>query len=188
MGKGSRISKVGAFAITPAIWSAAVAEANKKGANIAQIAQKYRIKRTTLSDRVKSGKVGISIKGPPPVLGQANEKLIHDHLLDMADSGYALSITGLQCFARSVAAAVNIPTSAFNASDEWAASFMRRHPDLSNRKAKKVNGARIAKFNRIIVQKWFKVWEAVSAQYTPAEIVNADDKHLNSEELVGTVR
>jgi len=170
--------------ITPQIWAAAIAEASKRGANTMQIAARYRINRTTLINRVKTQNSAAFKSGPAPVLGVENERLIHDHLIWMADAGFGLNVKRLQLFARSCARRAGIPESEFNASFDWVTSFFKRHPDVASRKSKKVNGVRVAKFNRIIVQKWFLVWEEVSKQYTAEEIVNCDDKHLNSEELL----
>lgn len=170
--------------VPPATWEAAIAEARVPRANVAQVAAKYGVARGTLLSRMKSGNTGVTRKGPAPILGVANEALIAQHLLWMVDAGYGLSKMRLQHFARSCAAQAGFTTAEFHASTEWVASFMRRHPELSYRKSKKVNGSRAKNFNRISVVKWFKVWTEIVAQYRPEEIVNVDDKHLNPEELL----
>ena len=46
-----------------------------------------------------------------------------------------------------------------NVSQKWIEIVMQRHPVLSYRKTKKVNGSRAKNLNCISVIKWFKVWK-----------------------------
>jgi len=175
---------VGTVAMTPAEWTMAIEEASATGANVAGVAHKWHVPRPTLIARMKKGCVDLHKTGRKPVLTKAVEDKLVDYIIHMADAGFPLTAENVKTMARSAAREVGMLASDFNGGNDWYYAFRRRYPEISSRVPNKVNGARMAGFNRIIVAKWMTMVEPILAQYTPEEIFNADDKHLNPEEIL----
>ena len=169
--------------VTPEQWTAAF-ERVDLGYKISEVAKAIGVPWSTLKSRLETRSSSITKFGASTALTAAHEARLADHVLYMANAGFALTKTVLQELARNIAADAGIDPRHFCGGDNWYYGFMARHPEISQRSTKKTNGARSSKFNRIIVPKWFAASKPVFEQYTDEELWNADDKHVNSEELV----
>jgi hypothetical protein len=176
--KGAQVASV-----TSENWLAAfklIDEGNK----IAEVARGLKVARSTLSMRYNNKDSSVTSLGKPIVISAAIEKKLVEHVLHVSDAGYSYTKSDFQTFARMIAKEAGIPVEIFNAGDDWYYAFISRNPTLANRSSKKMNGARASGFNRPLIIKWFAATKLIFAQYTPEQIFNLDDKHLNSEEML----
>jgi hypothetical protein len=170
--------------LTEEEWTKILSAASKKNANIKRIADKYGIPRSTLRDRMKTGdtRPTTAALGRPTFFTAEQEEKVEKHLLYMADAGYALTHSQCMKLINSMCEEAGLDDVAVG--PKLIRGFMTRHPDLVKRAPKKVNRARMAKFNRITVTKWFTAAEGILAQYSPQEMFNADDKFFDLETMI----
>ena len=169
--------------ITSESWLAAFVMI-KNGEKIAVVARGMGVKRSTLSMRYNAQNSSVTVIGKPVVLPLPIEKKLAKHIIYCADAGLPITKSNVQIFARTFAKEANIPATTFNGGDDWYYAFLDRNPEIANRAAKKLNGARASGFNRALIIKWFATTKGIFEQYTPLEVYNLDDKHINSEEMI----
>lgn len=102
-----------------------------------EAALNYRIPSRTLRRRLNSNNSEKGRMGPDSSLGAVNEGKLVSHIIKLQNHGFAPRYSDLRQMAYKFAVALRIPHKFKNelAGKDWLRSFLRRHPELSVRKA-----------------------------------------------------
>jgi len=124
--------------------------------------------------------------GRQPLLTYAQEKALVDRILRLQSLGFPMRARGIQRSVYSFCLMNNLKNP-FNenrkcAGKAWFVSFMKRHPQLSERKPQALNEARARKLNRSSVEHHFKTLKSVmmiaDVENNPERIYNVDEKGI----------
>jgi transposase-like protein len=173
------------LALSDSDWTQIYKEVDKGDYSIASIARKYKIAASTLQTRLKTRKTASTLEalGAPLSLPPEIEKKLVDAVIDFSNAGYALTRMKFKPIIKEIAVKAGIE--GIVGGKAFVKGFLERNAGAISAKApKKINSARITKFNRVIVTKWFEVFREIVAQYEPAQIFNADDKFINLETMI----
>lgn len=170
-------------------------EAVRNGMAVRTASAVFGIPRRTLRNHMSSGSTAKKI-GRPCMLTVDQEKDLRDRIVRLADIGMPVTYKGLR---RSVFAYVekmglpnNFARDRGLAGRKWVRLFLKRHPDISRRKAQHMNAARAAKLNRFIVKDYFEKLRDVMIESAvidkPQCIFNMDEKgcrlNLHKQQMV----
>lgn len=170
-----------------ALWDQSTLEkamnALKSGKSQRQVAVQYRIPRRTLRNHVKSGSYARKM-GCNSVLSKDEELELVKRIIRFSDVGMPLNSRMLRSYVYEFCEKNSIPSN-FNkdnrmAGMDWLKSFMKRHPNIAQRRAQHMNPARAQKLNRFIVNDYFSKLEKVLSSMElfdkPHRIYNMDEK------------
>lgn len=147
------------------------------------VSQRIGIPRRTLRNHLKTGSKK-RVLGAKSILTKQQENDLVEKIIKFAQKGFPLTPRVLRRCVYKFCEMHNIPHK-FNrekqlAGKEWYRSFMKRHPNISQRKAQQLNPARAQKLNHFIVDDYFKtlndLLERTGLKYKPGNIYNMDEK------------
>nr|CAI5838934.1 unnamed protein product [Callosobruchus analis] len=158
-------------------------EAVRCGMAVRAASNEFGIPRRTLRNHVSSGSATKRI-GRPCILTEEQELDLESRIVRLADVGMPIT---LKCLRRSVYKYVeimkiphNFPSLTALAGRKWVKLFLKRHPNISRRKAQHMNVARARKLNMFIVADYFKKLKDVMVDTgvmgKPQCIFNIDEK------------
>lgn len=161
----------------------AAMEAVQGGMAVRAASSMYGIPRRTLRNHLSTGKTSKNI-GRPCMLTVNQENDLRDRIIRLADVGMPITYKGLR---RSVYSYVekmqipnNFPEEKALAGRKWVRLFLKRHPEITRRKAQHMNAARAAKLNKYIVNDYFQKLKNVMTESgvtdKPQCIFNIDEK------------
>lgn len=170
-------------------------EAVKNGFSVNGASKNYGIPRKTLERKLKSNVLTTGKMGPDSMLGQVNENKLVLHIKKAQKYGFPMTVSDVRKLAYNFAESLQI-NHKFNkelgiAGSDWFRSFLRRHPDLSIRKAEGVSLGRGQGMNRVDVGNYFKLLEATLKENElfdkPGSIYNVDETGLQLNNRPGHV-
>ena len=152
--------------------------------SIAQAAREHNVPKKTLDDRIKNKVVYGTHPGPSTVLTQVEEDALMSYLIYMGGSGFPLTRT----FTKALAWAIAVRSGKHGCfgqegpSEHWWTGFRRRHPDLTLRKADKLERSRAECLNPEVVKQYFKLLgdtlEKHKLKNSPRQIYNCDETFI----------
>lgn len=155
----------------------------RQGKSQRYVEERCGIPRRTLRNHFSSGSVKRSL-GAKPTLSKTQERDLKKKILRFAEIGFPMTPKSIRRSVYSYVETENI-NHRFNrekkiAGRDWYKSFMKRHPELSQRKAQSMNPARAQKLNPYIVRDYFSKLDAVlekwDLKHQPSKIYNMDEK------------
>ena len=168
--------------------SAAVSVVKMRRLNIRQAALQYKIPRTTLDDHVK-GNVHDKQPGRASTQSKADEEYLVNYMKYLAGQGFPMT----RCIARQYIIAMvkrrNTDTQ-FNLekgpSDKWFRKFVKRHPELAERKPETLDRSRGRMSNVTVVDQYFKLLQdtlkRLGIEDKPQQIFNCDETGWSGKE------
>lgn len=166
-------------------------EAIAKGMSIRSAGKEFNIPESTLRNRRKRNIFGKTSMGPESQLGVDAEKKLSLHITKLQAVGFAPTQRDVRTLAYNLAEALGKKHTFHKekkmAGKCWFTSFLRRHPELSVRKAQGISRARTEGMNREEIQHYFSLLAEILAQNDlfdkPACIWNCDEigVQLNNE-------
>ncbi|KAI5725143.1 hypothetical protein M8J77_011509 [Diaphorina citri] len=145
---------------------------------------RYGIPRRTLGDYVKRAASSKVHGGRRSTLSNEEEQLLVERMTRLADVGFPMRPKVLKKMVFEFCEENEIPHQ-FNetkksAGKHWLKLFLKRHPDLSLRKAQHLNEARARKLNKVVVSDYFNKLQKVMVENDlmghPERIFNMDEK------------
>lgn len=170
-------------------------EAVRNGSSVNGASKNYGIPRKTLERKIKNNIFTIGRMGPDSMLGEANENKLVQHIIKAQKYGFPMTVPDVRKLAYNFAECLQI-NHKFNkekgdAGSDWFRSFLRRHPDLSIRKAEGVSLGRGEGMNRVDVGNYFKLLQETLEQNElfnkPGCIYNVDETGLQLNNRPGNV-
>ena len=153
----------------------------QKGMSLSQASKKYFVPRTTLRRRVL-GEVATSRSvGPMPILGIQNEEKISEWLINLSRMGIPIDKDCLLHSVKKLIEVLRIETPFKNnlAGRKWFVGFMKRHPNLSKKKAEYLSKSRAA-VPETKIRKWFSDLQELWGDQ--ANVLQHPDRVLNMDE------
>lgn len=173
----------------------AAIQAVRNGSSIKGAGEDFGIPRKTLERRLRKNDPSKGRMGPDSLFGRDNEMKLVRHIKKMQNSGFPSSLDDVRRVAYFFAEQLKLRHK-FNKEKEragydWFNSFLRRHPDLSLRKAEGVSIARKQGMNREEVGNHFQRLEACLKENAlfnkPGCIYNVDETGLQLNNRTGVV-
>jgi transposase-like protein len=168
----------------------AAKRAVREGRSVKSVAQQFNITRTTLRDRLKSGKARL---GRKPLLNAALEKELADHVLLLAKIFFGMTKTELRRLAFEIAERSGIQNN-FNKNErlaamDWLNGFQKRNPEISLRKPEPTSMYRITAFNKEKVHIFYTNVENVVDKYKSesSRIYNMDETGISTVQKSGKI-
>ena len=125
------------------------------------------------------------------VLGEVFEAALVDHAVNLQQSLFGLTTTGIRKLAFDIAEQNNLKHPFHNekAGRGWLFGFMNRHPELSLRMLEPTSLARAVGFNKPSVDKFFNLYKNILSKesYTAQQIYNMDETSLTNVHKPGKV-
>jgi len=149
-------------------------KASKKAAS-----QKYGIPRATLIRKLK-GTVPMKRKmGKRPVLTEAEEMVLAKWVLGMARKGFPIRRTHLMASVKQILQedGRETPFKDNLPGKKWFHGFMKRHPELTEKKAERVTKSRAA-----VTEGGIRAWFDEVAQEIPSDILEDPTRIFNADE------
>lgn len=162
---------------------------------IREACRNFSVPPPTLRRRLKCNDFSKKTLGPPSILGVENEKKLKTHIQKLQKHGFAPTRRCVRSMAFHLAEQLKIKHK-FNkqkemAGEDWLILFLRRHPDLSVRKAEGVSLARCQGMSRTEVSSYFTLLEATMNEAglinKPGNIFNMDETGLQLNNKPGYV-
>lgn len=157
-----------------------------EGQSKKSVGRQFGIPRSTLRDRLKSGKTEKPKMGRKPVFIEEQEKILESHVLEFSKIFHGITIPQLKELAYNVAEKMKIKHN-FNkiskkAGDDWVASFRKRNPRISLRTPEPTSINRITAFNKAEVELFYKNLEDLMGKYNfePRNIYNVDESGIST--------
>lgn len=147
------------------------------------VALRCGIPRRTLRNHLKTGSTK-RVLGSKPLLTEQQENDLAEKIIRFAQRGFPLTAKVLRRSVYKFCERLNV-NHKFNkekqlAGKEWYRSFLKRHPNISQRKAQQLNPARAQKLNHFIVDDYFEklknLLERTGLKHKPGNIYNMDEK------------
>lgn len=175
----------------------AINAVRNEGMAYATAAKKFSVPLNTLKRRVLNKNIDAveakKILGNfRTIFSEEQEEELLNHLLDLEQRFYGVSITDLRRLAFQLAERNNIPhrfsKEKMMAGKDWVASFRKRHPNISLRKPEATSAARAQGFNRTNVNKFFYILKAVQEKHfhPPHRVFNVDETGLTTVQSKNT--
>lgn len=155
----------------------------REGNSQETVARRCGIPRRTLRNHLKSGVSKRSL-GAKPLLNPQQENDLAVKIIRFAEKGFPLTPKSLRRSVFKFCEALGVPHK-FNkvtqlAGKEWFRSFLKRHPNISQRRAQQLNPARAQKLNRYIVDDYFtklgSLLDRTGLKHRPEKLYNMDEK------------
>lgn len=146
-------------------------------------AERYKVPRRTIRNHLQTASLKKTL-GRKPLLNEEQEAELVSRIVRFAAIGLPITSQILRrlVFKFCETNAINHP---FNqqakvAGKDWFRTFMKRHPEISRRKAQFMNPARAQKLNKFIVDDHFQrlneVYDKLDLKTRPEKIYNMDEK------------
>lgn len=163
----------------------------RNGLSIRSAGKQFKIPESTLRSRLKRNVFEKTAMGPECQLGVDAENKLAVHIKKLQAVGFAPTQRDVRALAYDLAESLQ-KKHTFNrekklAGKVWFSSFMRRHPELSIRKAQGISRARTEGMNRAEVKSYFTLLTEILTENDlldkPASIWNCDEigVQLNNE-------
>ncbi|XP_063633730.1 uncharacterized protein LOC134804559 [Cydia splendana] len=171
-----------------ALWSedalASAVQAVQRGIlSTYKAAARYGVPRRTIRNHLKSGNLKKTL-GRKTILNNDQETDLVNRIIRFADIGLPVTTRILRRLVYKFCEVNDIKHS-FNknmrlAGKDWYKAFMKRHPEISKRKAQFMNPARAQKLNKFIVDDHFErineIYNQLDLKDHPERIYNMDEK------------
>ena len=160
-----------------------------------EAAKSFKIPYRTLKRRIEKNKTEKKRMGPDSFLGEDAESKLVTHIKKLQHCGFAPTATDVREMAFLLSEKLN-KIKKFNlekrkAGCDWLHVFLKRHPDLSVRKAEGVSRHRVLGMNKEIVGNYFDllghVLEENDLPDKPSHIYNMDETGLQLNNRPGMV-
>lgn len=170
-----------------ALWSendlVSAVKAVERGLSTYKAAERYKVPRRTIRNHIRTGILKKTL-GRKSILNNDQETDLVSRIIRFAEIGLAITPLILRRlvfkFCELNHIKHNFNQSAKVAGKDWFKAFMKRHPELSKRKAQFMNPARAQKLNKFIVDDHFKrlseVYDRLDLRSHPEKIYNMDEK------------
>lgn len=150
---------------------------------VAAASKLFKVPRSTLRRRL-SGEYSLNMPrkcGPTWILGKHTEKCLVDWLLQCAKMGFPDHKEGLIFTVKKVIEELNLktPFTDNKLGNKWLYSFMKRHPELSRKRAEYVNCAR-GTVTEGKIRGWFS--EVKETLGSDADVLNHPETVFNMDE------
>ncbi|XP_044761182.1 tigger transposable element-derived protein 6-like [Coccinella septempunctata] len=170
-------------------------EAVRNGSSVNGASKMYGIPRKTLERKIKNNISTTGRLGPDSMLGEANEIKLVQHIKKAQKYGFPMTSQDVRKLAYNFAEGLLINHKFSKekeiAGSDWLRSFMRRHPDLSTRKAEGLSLGRGVGMNRVDVRSYFELLHEVLKQNDlfdkPGCLFNVDETGLQLNNRPGHV-
>lgn len=156
-------------------------EAVKSGRlGVNEAARTYGLPFTTLKDRMRGRVVHGTNPGPRPFLDKQEEKLLTDHLVQVAQLGYGKTRKQVLNTVENVAREKGVlQADRKKLSSGWFRRFMERNPDLSLRRGDATAHVRMDCTNTAALNNYFNLLEKYLEKVeSPAQIYNMDESGI----------
>lgn len=171
-----------------ALWSeddliAAVRAVQRGTLSTYKAAERYKVPRRTIRNHLQSGSLKKSL-GRKPILNDEEEAQLVQRIIRYSEMGLPVTPRILRRLVYKYCEQNNIKHN-FNdegkrAGKDWFKAFMKRHHEISIRKAQFMNPARAQKLNKFIVDDHFKklrdIYDKFDLYDHPEKIYNMDEK------------
>ena len=132
----------------------------KSQATVSGAAKQFDVPRKTLDDRVKGRVFHGTKSGLGTVLTSAEEDILCNYLIYMAERGFPLTRKIVMAYAWALAKKSG-KADRFNQEvgpgDHWWSHFRRRHPQITMRKLDKLDRSRAKNCDPIVVKNYFEL-------------------------------
>ncbi|VEN46250.1 unnamed protein product [Callosobruchus maculatus] len=145
-------------------------------------AKHYNVPRRTLRRYLLEKKETKSTLGRKPLLNSEQEKILASRIIRLCNVGYPLTQRALRRCVKTFCDRNNISASDGDSmvGRDWLRGFLKRHRNISKRKAQHLNPARAQKLNKTVVSDYFaklkKILEDNDIMNKPERIFNIDEK------------
>ncbi|KAB0799206.1 hypothetical protein PPYR_07086 [Photinus pyralis] len=165
------------------------------GTDINEAARIYNIPLRTLKRRIEKKNFTKGRMGPASLLGEEGEKKMVQHIKRLQERGFTPTRLDVREMAFRLAEKLKIPHKFDSekqlAGYDWLASFLRRNPELSVRKAEGLSRQRSLGMNKNIVQNYFQLLKNILEEHNlfnkPSNIYNMDESGLQLNNRPGEV-
>lgn len=155
----------------------------QRGLSQREASGRYGIPRRTLRNHIKSEKISRKL-GRGSILTAPQENDLVKRILRLADIGYPVTPKIMRHqvykYVKNNEIKNNFSSETKLAGRGWFRLFLKRHPELSKRKAQNMNPARAQKLNKFIVNDYFKklgdTLDELGFKDKPERIYNLDEK------------
>ena len=157
-----------------------------------EVAKKFNIDRKALSERLDGDRNVEARVGPRGYLSALEEHKLAQHLVDMASLGFGYDVYQAKVLVQAI---LNKDDTEITSS--WFDGFMKRHPELSRRKAQAFSKNRMAASAIESVEEYFKLLEMAfnkckafsnGSELTSNRVYAADeigfDSHINQGSII----
>lgn len=171
-----------------ALWSVdqlanAMEAVQKKLLSERAAAKQYDIPRRTLKNHLKSGIVNRKL-GRNTVIKKEQEDELASRIKRLAKVGVPMTPAAIRgqayIFCEKNNIQHNFSSRSRRAGKDWLKLFLKRHPDISKRKAQILNPGRAQKLNKLIVTQHFKeiqeLYDELDIVQNPQRLYNMDEK------------
>lgn len=173
----------------------AIEDVTSKKMGVNEASRTYEIPSRTLRRHILQGWKSKQNIGRPTELGFENELRLVAHIKRLEAIGFPLEQSRLQSIAYDFADKLGLPHRFNNekkqAGWDWFQGFMKRHPDLSKRKAEGLSLARAHGMNRKDVDSYFEILLKVLTDNDligkPEKIFNMDESGIQVNNKTGRV-
>ncbi|KAK9680340.1 CENP-B N-terminal DNA-binding domain [Popillia japonica] len=162
---------------------AAIADIRDKKASIREISRTYKVPVRTLMRRIKANDMEPSKPGRKSTLGTENEKQLVHYIKQLEKCNFPATMRDIQILAYKFVIKNGI-TNRFNhvkqhAGYDWIIGFLKRHPEITIRKAQGLSIARMKGMNKEEVDDYFDLLGNIFDEHgfynCPRKIYNVDE-------------
>jgi len=149
---------------------------------ISTAAKNFNVPRRTLRRYLSENKERKSSLGRKPLLTNEQENLLESRIIRLSNVGYPLTQRVLRSCVKKFCDAHNITAKSQSTiiGRDWLRGFLKRHKNISIRKAQNLNPARAQKLNKAVVSDYFaklkNIMEDNDILNKPERIFNIDEK------------
>lgn len=170
-------------AYTDSAMSAAVADVKFHNLSIRKAAEKYKVPKSSLSDRI-TGKIPEGASwGKKPMFTENEESEMVDVAIKRANMGIGFSKPNFFRFAGAVAKAKGVALKSGRPSDMWWRRMKKRHPEFSLRSPEATSTVRHNAMSRDRLNRYFKALGEIvlspNFHDQPSKIWNMDETGIN---------
>jgi len=165
----------------------------RSGRSVKSVAAELDIPRITFHDRLRSNSTAKPALGRKSNFTPDQEAILANHIKQLSNQFYGISLTDLRRFTYDLAEKLNIKHN-FNketkmAGEDWAAGFRKRNPSLSLRQPSATSLNRVLAFNKSEVDLFFSNLEEVYKKhpFKATRIFNMDETGISTVQKPGKV-
>lgn len=164
-----------------------------QGRSVKSVARALDIPRSTLQDRLKANSAVKPPLGRKSTFTPDQEKVLTDHLKQLANTFYGITLTELRRVAFDLAETMNIKNNFSKekklAGEDWLKGFLKRNPTLSLRKPSPTSLNRVLAFNKDEVDLFYSNLEKIYEQriFPATRIFNVDETGISTVQKPGKI-